>query len=342
MNKEKLNLVAVETEECKIYLSDHRSCGDKWNNYELDDYLFDGIEPSKTFDQNWVCLDKPPTKITKMINQPNINHRFELTDKSLISDKIPHLLKREDVVLNGEDDYYWKEEYAKYKSLYVEMFDKQEPIEEEYEFNLDIVIKTKKVSDPVNMSYIVPKTEWSSDGMTTITSKDVKHQLVDKMMFPSILLPQRPCKLTSTQTYKIVSQYIKDNINPQVAKITSDYDFCFTVKRRIKLAEIVKYTVDVNNGIFQKRKRKPKYVNRQQTEKEETCFSMGHSGHPYDGHESIKGFEASNQEELKEKIDNYCKELINFINAKFEECKHCKGNGVVWSETKPERKETKE
>ncbi len=49
------------------------------------------------------------------------------------------------------------------------------------------------------------------------------------------MLSSRPCKLTSKQMYDITRKYIKDNIDLSKAKITSDYKFCFAVKKIIPL-----------------------------------------------------------------------------------------------------------
>ena len=43
----------------------------------------------------------------------------------------------------------------------------------------------------------------------------------------------------------------------------------------------------------------------------------------------IKGFTGENQDDLKQKIDAYCEDLIKFINEPIVDCPHCKGRGVV-------------
>ena len=54
------------------------------------------------------------------------------------------------------------------------------------------------------------------------------------MLTPEFCIHERPCKLTSKkQMYSIVRNWIKTNINPKCAEITNDYDFCFTVKRKL-------------------------------------------------------------------------------------------------------------
>ena len=45
----------------------------------------------------------------------------------------------------------------------------------------------------------------------------------------------RRCRLTSQESFDIIRWYIKRNIDPKAAEMTSDYDFCLTVKKLIPL-----------------------------------------------------------------------------------------------------------
>lgn len=327
---ERLDIIAVTTADGKYYLTERKTLDGTWNSSGLDRLLFDGAVPLPTFEKQWVCVKAKPKRIIKMVKQPHINYRYELQDKSMISDKLPEFMPRESVAMYDPENYAWdwNDDMKQYKSLYIEIHDEQPDIEERCEFTLEIVATTSKVVDPVEMSYETSKGNKLSD-------KAVKYQLADRVLFPSILLPQRPAKLSSEASYKIVRRYIQANIDPGVATITSDYDFCFTVKRRVFLAKILKYTVDVNNSIFQKRKRKPKYVKKEEKERLDECFEMTHASQNYKGYTPIQGFQANTQKELKAKIDAYCREVIEFINKKIVECPHCEGGGVVMSE--PER-----
>jgi hypothetical protein len=301
--------------------------------------MFDGEKPASTFRKFWVSVDHEPKKITEMVKQPNVNHRYKLINKSLLSDKFPEFIPEDEAkCVDGDGCKVWKNKYAGYDSLYSLTSDPQPDKEVEVEFSLEVALNVDKIEEPAKMGYKVEKV--NRDGWVKerspgeITENDVVYQLADRVILPGLLLPQRPCRFTSKQTYDIVRQYVKDHIDPSMAVITSDHDFCFEVKRRIRLAQVVKYTVDVNNSIFDKRKRKPKYVEKQKSERTETCFEMTHDQERYKNYSIISGFEADNQHELKRKIDDYCESLIEFINVKFEECVHCSGNGVMISEQK--------
>jgi hypothetical protein len=330
MSSKKLDIVAIKTNDGKYYITERKVVSNRWEHSALPGFLINGEEPLPTFEKDWVLVSGKPKKITKMEKQPRINIRYELLDKELSSEKLPEFIPRDEVAtLDNDYDWVWNEAMRQYRSLYKLVWDEQPDKEQEYEFDLEICLTIPKVVDPVKMEYKIQKTAYETDGYLQISEKDVRYQLADKVILPSILLPQRPCKLTSEQSFKIVRQYIKDHIDPKVAKITSDYDFCFTVKRRIKLAEVQKYTVDVNFNPFSKRKRKPKYVEKQQVEREEECFEMTYSPKNYSGYTPIKGFEGNNQAELKEKIDAYCKKVVAFINTPLIECKHCSGRGII-------------
>ena len=108
--------------------------------------------------------------------------------------------------------------------------------------------------------------------MQAITNSNVKKDIIDEIVTPSILMHNKPSKLSHQETFDIIRAYIKDNINPKVAEITSDYNFCLTVKKKINKVKPVEYTVDVNNNIFSKRKKKPKYETRYQTHTSVTVF----------------------------------------------------------------------
>jgi hypothetical protein len=58
---------------------------------------------------------------------------------------------------------------------------------------------------------------------------------LERMLTPEFALHERPCSITSKQTYDIVRYYVKENIDPKQAEVTSDYDFCFTVKKKVAI-----------------------------------------------------------------------------------------------------------
>jgi hypothetical protein len=147
-------------------------------------------------------------------------------------------------------------------------------------------------------------------------------------MYPDILLPSRPCKLTSQQMYKIVREYIKQNINYTYATITSDYNFCFTVQKKIILDNPYENKTEIKkqNGHSY---HPPKYNTKYTKDRLVPIFEMTYSPENYKGYTSIPEMWGENQEDLKEKVDRYCQELIEIINKPLVDCPHCHGEGVI-------------
>ena len=149
--------------------------------------------------------------------------------------------------------------------------------------------------------------------------------MLDKMIFPEIIIHSRPCSLDSKQVYDITRQYIIDNINKDIAKITSNYDFCFEVKKIIKRVEPKTY--ETYNIFARTKKARSKTHYKVSEYKEIQIFEMTNENEKYKGYTPISAIYANNENELKEKLDDFLEDLINFINTPIEECEHCKGTG---------------
>jgi len=301
-----------------------------YNTSYLSSYLIDGEKPSPTFHQKWVKISNEPTKIQKLVSQPNINERYELIDKSL-SDKFKPEYKKTEVVLGVDDDYdpIYADEFRSLVSLYQYKSDPQEPKLEDVPFEYETITEIDEIYDKKPFSYRTVDS-WGKPKIR-ITENSPKHEMIDLILTPSILIHTRPCKLTAQESYDIVRAHIKDNIDPKQAEITSDYDFCLTVKKRIPLAKPHIYQVDVNN-VTMDRKRKPKYENRTQSIRTYEVFKT--SPKAYDKYPVIKPFEGDNHDDLKENIDSYLNHLMSVINEPLKECECCNGVGVIINDLK--------
>jgi hypothetical protein len=288
-------------------------------------YLIDGKKLITCWHKEWGVIDSLPIRITKFVRQPSINKRYELIDKSMESDKIPLVIKQEDATYYSDGDRVWKDEYKIYQSLYTFFEDAIPDKEETVDFTFTLLGEVSVIKEPAHLSYDVRKSSWASDGLMKLTDSSIKHQLIDQIIFPSLLLPNQPCSLSSRDTYKIVREYVRTNINPKHAEITSDYDFCFTVVKKIPLSSPETFTVNVNALT----KRRPKHEIRYRKDRKVTIFEMTYSPENYSGYTPIQGFAANNQGELKERIDEYCSDLIDYINYPVEDCDFCKGRGVI-------------
>jgi hypothetical protein len=316
---------AIKTEVC-YFIQEWNDA--RYGEYSgLDSYFFDGLKPEPTHHKAWVKIKSLPTKMEKKLGQPNINFRYELIEKNMACDKFPLVYQREDVArLSDEHNHWvWKPEFRHLYSLYEEKYDKQPDILVSIPFEFNVICEIDNIKEYAGFAYKAQKTRWDSDGHLNITPTSVKYQVIDKIVFPDIVLPSKPSSLDSHDSYKIIRQYIKDNINPKYAKITSDYDFCFTVEKRIELPEPVPYQVNISGT------KRPKYVTNYRTNRNVKVFEMTYSGHGgnYNGYTPIKGFEGKNHEDLKKNIDKYLSDLITKINQPIADCKHCKGSGVI-------------
>jgi hypothetical protein len=307
---------------------------DPYRKYQnLNGYIINGDIPKPTFHKDWSIVESVPQKVEQKKSQPNINHRYELKDKSMESKKTPLVLQRGDVAYYEDYSWVWKDEFSMFRSLYKEVSDKQPSLIVDVDFEYVQIMECDELMRPVDFDQEVQRTQWESDGMRKIDENDIVYQLIDKIIFPEIALPSKKCALSIKKSYQVIREYVKKNIDGRYAEVTSDYDFCFTVRRKIALSEPEKYTVDVNFDLFSKRKRKPKYETRYRKNRYVECFEMAPK--PYQRYTVLKhGFRGENQQDLDANIKRYCESLMEFINKPLVECKHCNGNGVILDNVK--------
>lgn len=324
---DKLKVYSIETNNGVYITRDPASSQYSQSNFSS--YLFDGVSPQNTFLKGWSKIGRIPERMSHIQNRPNINHRFVLIDYSLVSNKIPMELTKEQA---GEqidcETFQWKPEYDIYKSLYLPVSDEQLPIEVDDEFEYIILAKIDNITEPKQISYPYNETMlYGSKG--NVTNDNVKHSIIDQIVYPALIIHERPCKLTSKQTYNIVREHIKLNINPKVARVASDYDFCFNVEKIIPIAKPYSYEYDARR--IDSRRRKPEMKNKWVGDKKIVCFEMTSVEDNYKGYTPIKSFEGKSEDDLKENIDSYLKSLMAYINEPMKECQNCNGIGVLFN-----------
>jgi hypothetical protein len=326
-----LKIDAIET-DCGFYLKHSLDASYNSSASSLLSYLFDGKKGEKTHHRHWLRVEKFPILIQKEERQPNINHRYVLIDEKLFPN-LPKVLKKDEVFSHRDDETYtdvWKEPYKNLSTLYNEFSDSQPNILVSIPFEINIICKLDKIKEYAGFSYPVQKTTWAHEGFYNLTQEAVQHYAIDEIVFPDIILTARTSFLSSKDTYKIIRKYVQDNINPKYAVITSDYDFCFTVKKKIRLAKPKEYQKDVSSL----RSRKSKYVTAYIEYKEIQIFEMTNEKDNYKGYTPIKGFIGKDLEDLKKNIETYLKNLIDKINEPVVECLHCSGSGVILEQIK--------
>jgi hypothetical protein len=325
----KINFIAIKTND-GYYFTDNINNKRYYDTKIINEKLkFDGEIPKKSFHPDWFIIKNFPKVITTEKYQPDINKRFELKDPDTFKN-LPKIIKLEDVLIEKEcNKNNWEEKYTEdfenKRGLYEYKSDPQPPEDIPIDFEFVIIGEMKKISGKVPFKYKIQKTQYEFEGTIDLTNNDIVKNLIDKIVTPTILHHTLPSRLTSHDTYKIIRQYIKQNIDLNYAVITSDYNFCFTVEKLIELNEIEEYIV--NKNILTKRK--PKYIKQYRKSRKVPIFEMTWSPECYRGYTPIKGFEGKNEKDLKIKIDKYLKDLINEINKPLIECPHCKGEGVI-------------
>lgn len=320
MTEKTLTIMCVKTDK-GCFISDCTVTGGYDYNYHrtaLKDLLFDGKRPSDTYCSNWYYIEQYPTSIQKEMPGESINKRYELKDESLASDKMPKVIPYEE-----ENNY----NSNVIESLYSYKYDRAPNYLADVPCDIQVLCEIDNYSFPPKLEYnAIQKVSWS-DKQYTIQNADVKHQMLDKIIFPAVLLHERPCKFTSKQMYDITRQYILEHIDNSVAKITSNYDFCFTVKKLIPLIEPEKITYQ---NIFARTKRERNKLHscvKKFDEKE--IFEMTHDQSRYNNYSVIPEMCANNETELKEKVDAWLEGLIEIINKPLCQCPHCQGTGYV-------------
>jgi len=321
-----VNIYAVKTKN-GVYVTDELHA-DGWNRSSLGSLLFDGKKPKHTFHKSWFRIEKEPDTVQRWVRQPSINCRYELIDPSLASETIPGVVKLCDAI--DPDDGELTTWFSTISSLYTKVCDEQPDILEDVGFSLNVVLELDYIVEYNGFSYPAQTGKYRDD-MGAITQDSAQHQILDQILFPAIVLPMRPCKLSSQESYQIVREFIKQHIDLRVAHVSSDYNFCFAVEKVIALRDPYTSKTEITNarGKSYKNKRwRETYIKSRKFK----VFEMTWSPENYKGYTPIQEFMGDDIADLKAKIDAYCQELIEIINEPLKDCPHCDGMGVVLEE----------
>jgi len=316
-----LQISIIKTDAGKCFITDCSAKDGYHYNYHqsrIDNLYFDGEKASKTFHENWLELKNYPERIERLISGEKTNLRYELKDHELESVKYP-------LTLAYDDRDSIDEEIR--SSLYSYCFDVVPDYFVKVDAELVLLCEVENFREAPDFNYPAVRRVQFSEESYRITNINIAHSLVDCLIIPEPLRASSPCEISSKEMYDLVRQHIKDNIKTSLARITSDYDFCFTVKKIIPLLEPLTYSYQ---DIFARtKKQRAKLHFKTATSKEIEIFQMTHEQSNYKGYTAIKGFKASNEWELKEMIDNFLSTLMNTIHAPIEQCSCCGGTGYM-------------
>jgi hypothetical protein len=260
-------------------------------------YLFDGKPPEKTHRNFWYKIDAIPKKIEQSIAERKTNIGAKLKQENISFSTFPAELPYKDV-------FYEDAEYYHISGLYEPVYKVEPAHTVERPFKVNIIAEKE--------SFEFIQMDWTP-----------KASILDSIRYEEALHVDLPCRLTKAESYSIIRNFIKENIDPKHARVTSDYDFCFSVEKIIDLGRKEAYRVDVS-GLRAKR---PKYETRYRTERRIKIYES--SPNNYQSYPDVIQFEGSSHADLKEKVQKYLDDLIAEINRPLTDCQACKGMGIV-------------
>ena len=173
---------------------------------------------------------------------------------------------------------------------------------------------------------------YSGTTQTVYLDGIAEYSHLEQMLTPEFMLHSRPCKLSSATMYKIVRAWVKESINPKAATISSDYEFCFQVNRKVKTKPIVRKTeIRKANG---RSYATPRFNTSTTAFKEIPIFEMTYAGagngnSGYDKYTIIPELQADNIQDLADRLKFYLETLMEDINKEVEECSCCNGVGYI-------------
>ena len=297
-------------------------------------------EVGNSWKENWYLL-KGETDLTSyqiMKSGERVNYRWELIDKENNEMNLPLVISIEDSCEYQYDyDYCIGEacRYYKFRFLYNRVYDNMPDYRDNAEYEIGNVVNVS-VSDINNYQsmkvslHSESRVYGNNSQLDVDLSNIVNYSDIEQMLTPPLALHNRPCELTSKQSYRLIRHYVKENINHAYAVITSDYDLCFTVQKRIPIKPYVVATETKKNsgGSY----KPPRFVKREDSYKTWVLFEMTNQEDRYKGYTVIPGFKGENLSDLCDNIKTFLDELMNKINCPLVECEHCSGYGYIKSE----------
>lgn len=306
----------------------------KFSNIFINDIPFsEGIKRKGYTQFNISSINKVQMKLSPI----TVLIGFELKDKSFESDKIPAYLSLEETEQTWDDtqeEMIWNEKYNNIRSLYSQVIEKREA--QLVDINYDLVhlgeLYIENVESPELMTIKLTSGHYGGTTQTVNLDDIAEYSDLEQMLTPEFMLHSRPCKLSSATMYKIVRAWVKENINPKAATISSDYEFCFSVNRKVKTKPVVRKTeIKKANG---RSYATPRFNTSTATFKEVQIFEMTYAGagngnSGYNKYTIIPELRADNIQDLVDRLKFYLEKLMEEINKEVEECSCCEGYGYI-------------
>jgi hypothetical protein len=313
MNDEKIKIMIIETDE-GCYISDCYACEGEYDyTYHkslIPNLLFDGMHAVKTWSHVWYKIKNYPKKVKIFVKGKTYNQRYEIKNKENITEKMPAVIK-----------YYDEQKYDEdvINVLYEYKHDVEDDSYEKCDVEFELICKVNGKLHFVDFEYNAKGHKDFNDASYTVTHENIEHPMFGKILYPEIMLSETGCSLSSKTLYEITRQYVSDHIDLNVAKIVHDEYTHF---------EVCKIARSSHNDLFSM---KNVFCNNNtykiHDEKLITVFKMTSYKFDRDNDYALDPIYAHNEQELKEKLDKWLTELMNFINTPVEMCPLCHGEG---------------
>lgn len=295
MDKEEvLKIIMVETDN-GFYMKENRVNVRRFYGSRIPNLYFDKELPKETHLAGWYRIEKYPKKIQKKERDTREDKYWKLKNPDMVSKALPMKKNYDDL---DYDDSTIVDLYELNYTLVPGGF-----VDVPYE--IETVLKVEGFTLPRVVKF---QAESENNRCYTITEANFESQWLDKLIYPEIVLHQLPARVTSKQMYDIVRHHIKQNIDLEYARISSDYDFCFSVEKRAK--------IDAPGKIHHSTEENINFIIGDEISRfgNYEVFEMTHDQENYKKYTPIKGLTADNMELLAEKIQTYLDELIELIN----------------------------
>lgn len=293
-----------------------------YHHSKLKDMYFDGEIPKPSFKANWLTIPRFPQRVERKVIGEVVNRRYEIRDAEMVTAKLPAVI-HEPIpaeMIDEDGDF-------RYHAFYEYKYDREPDHFEEVQLEWDLVFDVEDFQMPPKIEFTGIH-KWNYETVPyAINNNSIRHQELDEMIFPEVLLHNRPSSFTSKTVYDITRQYVLSHIDHSVAKITSNYDFCFEVKKIIPLHVPEKITY---HDIFARSKRERNKLRTTIKEyREHTIFEMTNLVDRYRDYTPIPAMFAENEVALEKKMNEWLESLMAEINRPLCECPHCSGKGIV-------------
>lgn len=299
-------------------------------NYKINGKLLKELAPSENNGfmflkdvHEIISVEKLTTGVQKVVG-------YILKIAAVANEEIPLKLSLEEVQQyydEVEEEWKWTN-YQHIRDLYKSETVKLEDTWEQVNFQVQVLREfyIENYEEPIKTTVTLAKESVGKlpYGHSNLLQDIVQYSDIVKLLTPEMLLHTKPCALSSTQVFQIVRQYVKENIDRNYSRITSDYDFCFTVKKVFKVKPYVKkIEIYKANG---KRYSAPKFKTENVTETMEEVFNIAPKA--YSDYNVAPQWEADSLKDMAEQVKVYLDNLMEVINSPLKECACCGGTGI--------------